>query len=258
MSSPGSHATPNLPAVDERLVAPESGYEIDDGKLVFVAPSDPPHATRHSKVAALLEAHVHADFDVAVDMLTRTSETSDLAPDVSVFPRAPDPETGGRRIEELVFEVLSSESLNHAAGRALTLVARGVRRVFAIDVALERAFEWSRELATWRSLDPSTSIEDPTLAVPLPIEPLVRAISADDAVAKALRAKRHPEFLAERVEGRAEGWAGAVIAALAARNTPVRDEERVRILEEHDPARLERWFAAAMSCASVAELLAIP
>ncbi len=264
MSSPSSHVTTSLPAVDERLVAPESGYEIDDGKLVFVPPSDPLHAIRHSKVAALLEAHAADDFHVAVDMLTRTSELNDLAPDVSVFPREPDPVTGGRRIEQLAFEIMATEALSHAAKRARTLSERGVRRVFAIDAERARAFEWSRELATWAMLDPSSSIEDPALAVPLPIEPLVRAIRADDAIAKALRAKRHPEFLSERAEGHAEGhaaghaagMASAVLAVLAARGLTPEPGERRRMLEERDLARLERWLAAAVTCSDASGLLA--
>ncbi len=210
MSSPGSPANTKVPAVDERLVAPESRYEIDDGRLVYVPPADEPHGSRHSKVAALLEAHVTAEFDVAVDMLTRTSETGDQAPDVSVFPRARDPRTRSRRLEELAFEVVATESLGRAADKAGVLASRGVRRIFAIDVARLRAFEWSRELEGWTLLDPSSSIEDPTLAVPLPIEPLARAIKADDAMAKALRAKRHPEFLAERAEGFDEGHARGI------------------------------------------------
>src|SRR5690349_9891464 len=87
MSSP-SNASTELPAVDERLVVPDTGYEIDDGKLVHVPPAQEPHANRNSKLAALLEAHAAAEFDVAVDMLTRTSASSDRAPDASVYPLA--------------------------------------------------------------------------------------------------------------------------------------------------------------------------
>jgi hypothetical protein len=99
--SSGALSRPDLPPVDTRLVAPESRYEIEDGRVRYVAPADEPHATRHSKLSALLEAHVADDFDVASDMLTRTSELEDFAPDASVFPRARNPETGGRQLEQL-------------------------------------------------------------------------------------------------------------------------------------------------------------
>jgi hypothetical protein len=39
-------------------------------------------------------------------------------------------------------------------------------------------------LGTWRELDPAGHIEDPALEVPLPIEAMVHAAKADDAVAR--------------------------------------------------------------------------
>jgi hypothetical protein len=258
MSSRIGHASPELPAVDERLVAPESGYEIDDGKLVRVPPSQEPHANLHSKLTALLEAHVADDFDVAVDMLTRISETSDRAPDASVYPRARDPKTGGRQLEHLAFEVVSTESLGYAAGKAADLSGRGVRRVFALDVSRARAFEWSSDLGTWGLMDPGSRIEDPTLAVPLPLEALVSAAKADDAVAKALLAKRNPVLVAAVAEGRAEGRAQGrvedILVVLAHRGLEPRVGERERILGERDLEVLERWLKRAISCSTVADL----
>jgi Uma2 family endonuclease len=266
------------PAIDERLVAPETRYEIYDGELVYVSPADGPHGRRHSKISALVESHAGAAFDVACDMLTRTSETSDVAPDVSVFPDAPDPETGGRQLEQLAFEVVSTESLAHAGRKAAKLVDRGVRRVFAIDVERGRALEWSAELATWRMLDARAHIEDPALAAPLPVAALLSAAKADDAVARALIAKHNPEIeafgarrqaegLAEGVaegkragvaEGLAEGWsrgrAEAVLAVLAARGIGLAPADRARVLAERDPDRLDRWIARAAICATSDEL----
>jgi hypothetical protein len=197
--------TDDLPPVDARLVAPESGYEIDDGKLVYVAPADPPHAIAHGALGALLRAHCAADRTAAIDMLTRTSKTSYIAPDGSIFPTAPDPKTGGRQIEELAFEVLTTTTLSEVAGRARQLAKRGVRRVFALDCLRRRAFEWSRDLDTWSILAPDARIEDRALAVPLPLDALVDAAKADLATIRAFRAQRHPEFIAEREEGRQEG-----------------------------------------------------
>lgn len=261
MSSRTSHANSELPAVDECLVAPETRYEIDDGKLVFVPPALEPHGNRHSKIAALLEAHVGDDFDVAVDMLTRTSELTNFAPDVSVYPRARDPRTGGRQLEHLAFEIVSTESLGHAADKAAKLATRGVRRLFAIDVERSRAFEWSHELGTWSLLEPKAWIEDPTLAAPLPVDAVVHAVKADDAVANALLAKQNPVLVAavteSRVEGRAqgrvEGLREALLLVLAQRGLAVEPSHRARILDG-DLAQLERWLQRAVTCSSVAEL----
>jgi Uma2 family endonuclease len=260
------HADPELPDIDERLVAPENRYEILDGAIVHVAPAHEPHAIRHSKISALVEAHVAPELDVASDMLTRTSEIDDIAPDVSVFPSARDPRTGGRQLEQLAFEVVSTESLGHAARKAEKLARRGVRRVFAIDIERGRALEWSPALGTWSMLDATAQIEDPALAVPLPIAALLHAAKADDAVARALIARRNPEIEAVRAKDRAEGLeegiargkAEAVVELLGARGLAVSAAERDRILGERDAARLARWMVRAIGCAAVAELFAEP
>jgi hypothetical protein len=270
MSPDASRVDPALPALDARLVAPETRFEMLEGRLVHVSPADPPHGTRHSKVSALLEAHTGLEFTVASDMLTRTSEGTDVAPDVSVFPSALDPVTGKRQLEQLAFEVVSTQSLGNARIKAAQLAARGVRRVFAIEVERSRALEWSAALGIWSVLDPAGQIDDPVLDVPLPIEALVTTARADDDVARALLRKRNPvlvEKLAERqaegraegkAEGRAEGKAEAVIMVLMARGIVVEDVTRARLLAERDPHRLDRWIARATICTTSAELDAEP
>lgn len=222
-----------VPPVDLRLVAPESRYEIQDGRIVYVPPSDEPHGSRHSKLSALLEAHVGDSWDVASDMLTRTSETDDVAPDASVFPRERDPETGRRQLEELAFEVASTETLNEVAIKAKKLADRGVRRIFAIDVSRQRAFEWSLRLGTWEILAPNAVIEDVALAAPLPVEALVRAAKADDAMARALLKKRNPVLQSaladQRNEGRAEGGAEILLKQLTKRFGPLQEAVVTRV-----------------------------
>src|SRR5205809_7867384 len=117
--------------VDEHIAPLEMPYEILDGKLVRVSPAKPVHARRQSKISALLEAHVARRFTVACDMLTRTSENNDFAPDVSVYPRARDRQTGGRQLEHMAFEVVSTQTLKFVGRKASKLARRGVRRVFA-------------------------------------------------------------------------------------------------------------------------------
>jgi hypothetical protein len=264
-------STSELPEVDERLVTPNTRHEIIDGRMVYVPPADEPHGESHGSLAAVIHAHRAGGYAVAVDMLTRTSRIDDIAPDVSVYPRARNA-TGGRQLEELAFEIASTESLSHAGTKAAKLVARGVRRVFAIDIERDRALEWSKELSQWSILDRRAQIEDPALAVPLPIEALLDAARAADAIPRALRVQRHPEFVAERAEGRVEGraegraegrdegraeaLAEAVLLVLAVRGLVPTEAERRRILDERERVRLDRWIRAATSCASVAALLA--
>ncbi|HSK00349.1 MAG TPA: Uma2 family endonuclease, partial [Kofleriaceae bacterium] len=131
---PAAGPSAELPEVDERLAEPETRFEVEDGRWVYVAPADEPHGEGHATVGALVKSH-HADgYSIAIDMLTRTSRTDDIAPDVSVYPSARNPRSGARQLEELAFEVVSAQSLAHVGQRAAKLVARGVRRVFALDV----------------------------------------------------------------------------------------------------------------------------
>jgi len=280
------------PALDDRLVIPETDYEMYDGELVHVSPADPPHATRHLQLCALIEAHTGRAFEAGCELLTRPSDDSDFAPDVSVYPDGPDPDTGGRQLEQLVFEVVSTQSLSNAAYKARQLSARGVRRVFAIDLPRSRALEWSAAEGTWSELDADGYITDPALEVALPVRALIHSAKADDDMARALLAKHNPVLEAVRagdraegraeglvegraeglVEGRAEGLAEgraegtaegmsrgkaiALIAMLEARGVPITTAQRDRILGERDAAMVERWITAAVVCATVAELLA--
>ncbi|MBI2892814.1 MAG: Uma2 family endonuclease [Deltaproteobacteria bacterium] len=250
--------------VDERLVMPETRYEALDGEITHVCPAEEPHASRHSKLSALLEAYVAEGWNAASDMLTRTSEASDLAPDGSVYRPDPDPETGGRRLEEVAFEVLTTERLTRAGRKAAALTDRGVRRVFAIDSERQRALEWSRTTSSWEILPLDGVIDDPVFVMPLPVHDLVVAAKADDAVARALLAKRNP-VLTEALErgraegearGRARGKAEAVVAILRGRGLAVSGGGERQILDTADETILDRWVEAATRCRSVTELFA--
>lgn len=287
MLSEVAHAGSELPDIDDRLVEPETPYEMLDGELVYVSPADPPHAELHVQLAALIEAHTGPAFQAAADLLTRTSKVDDIAPDVSVYPAAPHPETGGRQLEQLAFEILGKGSRRRAARKAAKLAGRGVRRVFGIDVKRSRMMEWSTETGGWRELDASGHIEDPALEVPLPIDAILHAAKADDAIARALLARHNPVLEARFAEGVREGLArgveqglargveqgvedgfargvahaaralaDAVLAVLAARGIAVSDAERARIVDERDVARLERWLVRAATCAEAHELWA--
>lgn len=250
MSSSDSLADAELPDINDRLVEPETPYEIWDGELVYVSPAHPPHGERHRQLCALIEAHTGPEFQSAADLLTRTSRIDDIAPDVSVYPAAPNPATGGRQLEHLAFEIVSTQSLRRAGKKAAKLAGRGVRRVFAIDVKRSRALEWSTETGAWRVLDPTGHIEDPALAVPLPIASLIHDARPDDAIARALLAKRNPVLMQARAEARAE----AVIVLLTARGVAIDGATRARILAEQDAQRLDRWIVRAASCTQAAEL----
>jgi hypothetical protein len=155
----------------------------------------------------MLEAHAASGYLVAVDMLTRTGEASDFAPDASVFAAHADPKTGGRRLEELAFEVADRQALAVPTSKARELVRRGVRRVFCLLVGKGRLLEWSRETAGWQPVGPSAALADRCFAQPLPVRALLEAAASDEAVVAALRARRVPALEALLAEGEAKGRA---------------------------------------------------
>jgi Putative restriction endonuclease len=215
-SSGGSSEPLRMPSVDDRLAPPETRVEYLDGIELFAAPADSPHATQHFDLAYLLGAHVAPGYRGAVDLLTRTDDASDFAPDASVFAEEPDPRTGGRRLEELAFEVSDKQALSVPTKKARELVRRGVRRVFCLLVGKKSVLEWSRETDGWRPLARGSVIEDRCFVRALPVRALVDAAAGDAAVVEALRARKVPAFEAalagERAEGKAEGLRQAVVA----------------------------------------------
>ncbi|MBI4816778.1 MAG: Uma2 family endonuclease, partial [Deltaproteobacteria bacterium] len=170
VQAPKQEAQLRVYGPSERLVMPGTRFEIIEGEVRYVNAAGPVHATYHSKLAALLEACVAEGYDVAADMLTRASVFSDFAPDVSVFREGIDPDTEDRALEELAFEIMSSQDDSDAAKKARGLSMRGVRRIFGIDVGEKRFLEWSRADDRWFQYARSEELVDHILAAPLSIK----------------------------------------------------------------------------------------
>jgi Putative restriction endonuclease len=246
-ASPPARRDPPLPDIDDRLAPPDTRIEVLDGKKIVTLPALRPHATKHSQINRVAGAHVANGYEVAVDMLTRTSKTSDFAPDVSVFPSAPDPKTKGRQLDELAFEVASEQALGVPTVKARKLVARGVRRVFCVLLKKGRLLEWSRDVDGWATMPAASSIEDRCFVRPLPVAALLDAARADVEVAEALLVKQPPPIrraLSEReekglVKGRLEGKTEAVLAVLEARGIKVTSAVRRRILGATNAAEVD-------------------
>jgi Uma2 family endonuclease len=234
------------PRVDDHFVVEGARVEVVRGILLMAPPAGEPHATVHLTLAYLLAAHVGEGFVAAVDMLTRTSDDSDFAPDASVYPEARDPRTGGRQLEELAFEIASTQPLDSAGEKARELVRRGVRRVFCIGVKHRRVLEWSRDTDGWSPLLGSTAIDDPCFVRPLPVRALLDAAAADEAVIAALDAREHPAIRAIEARGEARGEARAFLKLLAARGLVPNPAEAERI-RGADVATLDRWFDRALA-----------
>jgi hypothetical protein len=274
LKAPGSSGSPRhlpgrgfFPDLDNHLVQPEvTRDEIIGGQRVVLSPAKEPHAKQQTRLDYVIEAHVAPGFTAAADLLTRHDEESDFATDTCVFKDGADPETGGRYLEEIAFEVVSEQNERYVAEKARRMHRRGVRRIFTVWVKGQRVCEWSPENQSWRPLDAGSQIEDPCLVTPLAVAALLDAAAADNAVVEALSAKGNPaiqkrEAAAEakgeakgKVEGRAEGVAEAILKVLGARGVAVSEAQRQEILRCHDLDRLDRWLRRATVASSADEI----
>jgi hypothetical protein len=237
---PGAHR--DEPRLDDHLVRGEAREEMVRGRRVIAAPALPAHGDPHFKIGYVLGAHVVDGYVGSTDLLTRVSPNSDFATDTCIRRAGIDPDTGSRYLEELAFEIVSTQSLHDITERAEDLVQRGVRRLIAIFVKKGEVAEWSAQTKSWVPLPLDAVLEDPTLARPMAIRALFNAAMADNEVVEALAAKGNPR-LAEReanarAEGRVEGISETIISLCETLDIPIGSSQRAQ-MQTLDPAGLK-------------------
>jgi len=269
--APGSSATAHAvafpsrsatPPLDSRLVEPEGTDEIVGGRRLRASPSMPEHGDPHAILDALVVAHVAPARAPSSDLLTRSDADSDFATDTSVRTAGTDPATGERYLEELAFEVVHTQSARDVTEKAERLRARGVRRVFGVFVRRHAVCEWQGG-GVWKTLPLDGVIDDPCLAVPLPVRAILDDLpNVRDVIARALIAQDMPAIHKLRVEereaGREEGTARSILAVLDARGLSVTDELRARVLECRDAVQLEQWLRRAAVATNVGDVVDTP
>jgi hypothetical protein len=260
------------------LVEPEvTRDEIIEGRRIVAMPAKEPHGDQHAELQFVLRAQVAPGYLTSTDLLTRFDVKSDFATDVCVRRVGIDPQTGTRYLEELAFEVVSTQNERDAREKAEVMHRRGVRRVFGVFVKGERRVcEWTPASRRWHRLNPSSHIEDPCFAVPLRVGALLDAAVASNAAIEAMAAKGDPtiqklEDAAEargeakgkaegrvegRVEGETQGIARAILTIMETRGIAVSQTQRQEILRCDDLDRLDRWLRRAVLATSAAEVLA--
>jgi RNA polymerase-binding transcription factor DksA len=203
---PGAMSRAEFPAIDDRLVEPETRTEMIDGEFRQALPGEPPHADTQCDVSYVIRANVVPGYVASTDLLTRVSEDSDFATDACIRRDGIDPSTGTRYLEELSFEVKSTQSVADLTSRARMLIRRGVRRVFAIFVNKDRdeqvqagpVKEWSPREDRWIDLGDEDEISDPLLWRPVKVRALLDAAEANNQVARALLAQDNPVLIENR------------------------------------------------------------
>lgn len=191
--------------VDDHLVRPEHRDEVVNGRHVQALPANLPHGHRHCELDYVIRGNVADGYVGATDLLTRVSGQSNFATDTCLVREGIDPRTGRRYLEELAFEVVAEQSVADVTERARQLSARGIRRLIAIFVNRGQVCEWSSARDDWAPLKLDDEVVDPTLRHPMKVRALLDAAEADDAVARALRAKGNPVIAEVHDEGHQQG-----------------------------------------------------
>jgi len=254
----------SFPPVDDHLVEPEvTRDEIINGRRVVAMPAEAPHGDQQVDLDTLLRIHAAPGFVVSADLITRFAETSDFASDTCVRRKGTDRATGRRYLEEIAFEVVSTQTEQKAMEKAEVMHRRGVRRIFGIWVKSRRrrVCEWSAASGSWRLLEEGSQIADPCLATPLPVTALLDAALVRRAVVQALESQGEPAIqelkAAAEARGEARGVARSILAILEARGIAASPVQREEILGCTDLERLDRWLLRAGVATSAGEIMAV-
>jgi hypothetical protein len=232
----------SFPNVDDHLVPGETRDEMLRGELIQSMPALPPHADRHCELDYLIRAHIKPKYISSSDMLTRVSEGSDFATDTSVRLAGINPDTNTRHLEELAFEVVSTQTMREMIMRAEDLTARGVRRLLAIFVRRNQVCEWSPSKHEFVPFSSDDYLDDPTLARPIQISALLDSALADNAVVDALDAKGVPRMQEIRQHEREQGLILAIETLCQTLGVDLTPERRGE-LEPLDAAALRQLLA---------------
>ncbi len=262
-------------APDDHLARPEYGEfgeEVIDGVRMECSPATEEHADPQCRLAAVVSVCTAKGYVASTELLTRTEAESDFATDVCVRQGGVDPETGGRYLEELSFEVAHTQTLeNLEKVRVPKLLRAGVRRIFAILVQESDVLEWSAEDGEWMAWGPEDEIRDRVFVQPLEIKAILDAAQVDQLVSKAQLTKREPYLMSvikQREEkalargeargeakGEARGYAEAILLAFESHGITLAVENRQKILGCQDTALLRQLLTKALVATSASEVL---
>ena len=201
------------PSLDDHLVEPETRQEMIRGRMIYAQPAREPHGDTHYGLDGRTLFHLRPGYVGSTDLLTRVSEDSEIAPDVSIRKEGVDPATGTRHLEEVAFEIVHTQRKANVSERAELLSARGVRRVFAVFVTRREIAEWSPAEGQWRPLPADGAIDDPCFVRPLPVRSLWDPKEGENAVARALLDKKNEVIEAVRQEAERRARRAARAAA---------------------------------------------
>ncbi|WP_437733017.1 hypothetical protein [Sorangium sp. So ce1335] len=143
--------------------------------------------------------------------------------------------------------------------KAEDLVARGVRRAFALFVKRDEVAEWSVAEGRFVPLAPDATIEDPCLVRPVPVRALLDGAAVEREVVRALERKGNPEIEAikarERQAALDEGQRALLLRQRRARFGEVPEARRAQVLAASGE-QLAAWAERILVAGTLDELFA--
>ncbi|MRG97235.1 hypothetical protein [Polyangium spumosum] len=248
--------------MDEHIVVPETTRdEMIRGRKVVAQPALEPHADLQTSLDFLILPHVRPGYRPSTELLTRVSEGSNFATDLSIRREGQDPATGRRWLEEISFEIVNEQSVRDVREKAEDLVERGVRRVFAIFVKRREVCEWSAQKRAFVPLPLDGMLEDPCFVRPIAVRALLDVQNAEREVVRALERKGNEELeqLKESAaqKGREEGRREVLRSLLRARFGEVSAAVEARIAGA-TCATLDTWTLRLLSATTLDDIFAEP
>lgn len=143
---PGSASSHTAwPRVSDYVVEPETDIELFNGQIREVLHAGPLHSQQLNQVSYVLGACVAPGHGVDVDLLTRQDAENNFASDLCIRKDGIDPDTDDRYLEELAFEIKSTQDPDEGARGWLHrfLQDRGI----AIDAAARARIAACSDLA---------------------------------------------------------------------------------------------------------------
>ena len=196
-------AKPRFPPLDEHIVRPEvTRDEMIRGRKVLAMPAAAPHADRQTRLDGLIGPHIQPNWVGSTELLTRVSQGSDFATDLSIRREGINPMTGERYLEEVAFEIVNEQKMKDIRDKAEDMTRRGVRRVFAIFVKKEQVGEWSTDKRDFIMLSPDSLIEDRCFVKPIPVRALLDAKIARAEAVRAYEVAKEPAIM--QIKAKAE------------------------------------------------------
>ena len=235
-------------------------YELDEGRLLYVAPTGGDGARGATSGAQALDSDPAVE-SVGMDAGFALSSKTMRAPDVSVG-RVPDAPGWIAGAPLLAVEYASTgQNEEELQVKIRQLLGAGTRYVWVVRLLGPRRVEVHEGGKPVRVAVPGEALVAPgVLQNPVPVEAMFNRTAAQELAFRNLLQRRGYSDLEDvrqegREQGRVEGHRDALRVLLKARGIMLNPAEEARIASCSDAATFERWIARATTSPRAVEIL---